>query len=64
MPLSISVGAFAYSVHLLMKPPKAPRPDQDELPPKWPRLEEARRIIEEYAVELRELIKKLQRKLN
>jgi hypothetical protein len=47
-----------------VKPPEAPRPDQDKPPPKLSRLEEARRIIAEYAVDLRELIKKLQRKLN
>jgi hypothetical protein len=46
-------------------------PDPDELgvnkePPRLPstRLEEARRIIEEYADALRELIKKLRRKMN
>ncbi|WFU28038.1 hypothetical protein QA649_17990 [Bradyrhizobium sp. CB1717] len=32
--------------------------------PKPSRLEEARRIIEEYAAELRELIQKLRRKMN
>ena len=47
-----------------MKPPEAPRPDQDKLPPKLSRLEEARRIIEKDAADLREIIKKLQRKLN
>jgi hypothetical protein len=47
-----------------MKPPEAPRPDQDKPPPKLSRLEEARRIIETYAADLREIIKKLQRKLN
>jgi hypothetical protein len=45
-----------------MKPPEAPRPDQDK--PKLSRLEEARRIIEAYAAELRDIIKKLQRKLH
>jgi hypothetical protein len=47
-----------------MKPPEAPRPDQDKPPPKLSRLEEARRIIETYATDLREIIKKLRRKLN
>jgi hypothetical protein len=47
-----------------VKPPEAPRPDQDKLPPKLSRLEEARRIIEKYAADLSEIIKKLQRKLN
>jgi hypothetical protein len=47
-----------------VKPPEAPPPDQDKLPPKLPRLEEARRIIERYAADLREIIKKLRRKLN
>ena len=47
-----------------MRPPEAPRPNQDKLPPKLSQLEEARRIIEKYAADLREIIKKLQRKLN
>jgi hypothetical protein len=47
-----------------MKPPEAPRPDQDKPPPKLSRSEEARQIIETYAADLREIIKKLQRKLN
>jgi hypothetical protein len=47
-----------------MKPPEEPRPDQDKPPSELSRLEEARRIIETYAADLREIIKKLQRKLN
>jgi hypothetical protein len=47
-----------------VKPPEAPCPDRDKLAPKLSRLEEACRIIEEYAADLREIIKKLQRKLN
>jgi hypothetical protein len=50
--------------HRYVKPAEAPRPDQDKLPPKLSQLEEARRIIEKYAADLREIIKKLQRKLN
>ncbi|MCS3898446.1 hypothetical protein M2171_007579 [Bradyrhizobium japonicum USDA 38] len=37
---------------------------EDEPKPKPSRLEEARRIIEEYAAELREIIRKLRRKMN
>jgi len=33
-------------------------------PPKPSRLEEARRVIAEYAADLREIIKKLRRRLN
>jgi len=40
-----------------MEPPVEP-------PPKPSRLQEARRIIEEYAADLREIIKKLRRHLN
>ena len=47
-----------------MKPPDEPLPGKDEPPPKPSRLEEARRIIEEYAADLREIIKKLRRHLN
>jgi hypothetical protein len=47
-----------------MKPPEEPRLDRDKPPSKLSRLEEARRIIERYAADLREIIKKLQRKLN
>ena len=47
-----------------MNPPEAQRPDQDDPPPKLSRFEEARRIIETYAADLREIIVKLKRKLN
>jgi hypothetical protein len=49
-----------------MKPPEEPRPSKDEPPPK-PALsvsEEVRRIIEDYADSLREIIKKLRRRMN
>jgi hypothetical protein len=49
-------------VNRAMKAPEEPRPS--EAPPKPTRLEEARRIIEEYAADLREIIKKLRRRLN
>jgi hypothetical protein len=41
-----------------------PLSGKDEPPPKPSRLEEARRVIEEYAADLREIIKKLRRRLN
>jgi len=47
-----------------MDPPEKVPPDKDEPPPRLPRLEEARQIIEEYAADLREFIKKLRRRLN
>jgi hypothetical protein len=47
-----------------MKPPKEPPPGKDEPSPKSSRLEEARQIIEEYAAGLREIIKRLRRRLN
>jgi hypothetical protein len=47
-----------------MDPPEKVPPDKDEPPPRWSRLEEARQIIEEYAADLREFIKKLRRRLN
>jgi hypothetical protein len=47
-----------------MAPPQEPLPGKDEPPPKPSRLEEARRVIEEYAADLREIIKKLRRRLN
>ena len=46
-----------------MSPPEEPQPGNDEPPPKPSRLEEARRVIEEYAADLREIIKKLRRRL-
>jgi hypothetical protein len=47
-----------------MKPPEEPRPGKDDPAPNSPRLGEARRIIEEYAADLREIIKRLRRRLN
>jgi hypothetical protein len=47
-----------------MKPPEEPRQDIDKPAPKPSRLEEARRIIEEYAADLRAIIRRLRRKLN
>jgi hypothetical protein len=47
-----------------MKPPEEPRPSNDEPPPKPSRSEEARRIVKEYASDLREVIKKLRKALN
>ena len=47
-----------------MKPPDELLPGKDEPPLKSSRLEEARRIIEEYTADLREIIKKLRRHLN
>jgi len=43
-----------------MEQPKEP----DKPPPKPSRSEEARRIIQEYADDLRKIIKKLRRRLN
>jgi signal recognition particle subunit SEC65 len=45
-----------------MKPPEKPPADKDKPPPR--RLEEARRIINEYAASLREIIRKLRKKMN
>ncbi|WP_166293498.1 hypothetical protein [Bradyrhizobium sp. 2S1] len=47
-----------------MKPPEAPCPGKEAPKPKPSRLEEARRVIEEYADDLRKIIKKLRRRLN
>jgi hypothetical protein len=47
-----------------MEPPGEPRRRVTEQPPKPSRLDEMRRIIEEYAADLREIIKKLRRKMN
>jgi hypothetical protein len=47
-----------------MKPPKEPPLGKNQQPSKPTRLEEARQIIEEYAADLRELIKKLRGSLN
>jgi hypothetical protein len=47
-----------------MVSPDKPNADKDAPEPKPSRLDEARRIIAEYANELREIIKKLRRRLN
>jgi hypothetical protein len=47
-----------------MKPPDEQHLGNDASPLKSSRLEEARRIIEEYAADLREIIKKLRKPLN
>jgi hypothetical protein len=47
-----------------MKPPKEPPPGKDESSPKSLNLDVARRVIEEYAADLREIIKKLRRHMN
>ena len=47
-----------------MKPSDEPRRVDKDEPPKLSRSEEARRIIEEYADHLREIIKKLRRGLH
>jgi hypothetical protein len=44
--------------------PKEPPSGKEQPPPKLSRPEEARRIIEEYAADLREIIKKLRQRLN
>ena len=46
-----------------MKPREEPPPDR-EPQPKWSRSEEASRIIEEYAADLREILKKFARWLD
>jgi hypothetical protein len=45
-----------------MKPPEEPRPDNDEPLSTPPRSNEALRMIEGYADDLREIIKKLRRR--
>jgi hypothetical protein len=47
-----------------MKPSEEPRPGKVERPPKLSRTEEARRIVQEYVDNLREIVKKLRRRLN
>jgi hypothetical protein len=47
-----------------MSQPNDPPPTKDAPKPEPSRLEEARRIIEEYAENLREIIKKLRRHLH
>jgi hypothetical protein len=43
-------------------PPKEPHPGKNEQPPRLSLSEEARRIIEEYAGDLREIVEKLRRR--
>jgi hypothetical protein len=47
-----------------MAPPKEPPAEKDEPSRESSRLKEERQIIEEYAADLREFIKKLRRRLN
>jgi hypothetical protein len=47
-----------------MAPPEESLLGKDKPPPKLLRLEEARRLIEEYTADLREIIKMLRRRLN
>ena len=47
-----------------MDPPKEPLTDKDGPPSKPSPLEEARRVIAEYAADLRGIIKKLRGRLN
>ena len=48
-----------------MKPlPEEPRPGQDKPPSKLSRTDQAKQVVEEYAADLREVIKKLREKLN
>jgi hypothetical protein len=47
-----------------MAPPEEPLPGKDEPPPELAWLEEARRVIEEYATDLREIIRKFRRRWN
>jgi hypothetical protein len=47
-----------------MKPPKGPRPVEEATKPKPSRLETARRVIKEYADDLRAVIKKLRQHLH
>jgi hypothetical protein len=46
-----------------MKPPDEPRPGKDEPPPDLVRAERAYQIIQEYANDLREIIRKLGKRL-
>jgi hypothetical protein len=48
----------------LMTKPDEQAPGKEAPEPKPSRLEEARRLIEQYAGDLREIIKKLRRRLN
>jgi hypothetical protein len=52
-----------------VKPPNEPRPDEDQMPSKASRSEEswseeAHNVIAQYANDLREIVKKLLKKLN
>jgi hypothetical protein len=47
-----------------MRPPNEPRLGKDEPMTKLSRSQEARRIIQEYIDSLRQIIKKLRRRLN
>jgi hypothetical protein len=47
-----------------MKSPEEPCPDMEAANPKPSRLEEARRVIEEYANDLREILRKLRQHLH
>jgi hypothetical protein len=47
-----------------MVSPDKPNPDKEAPKPKPSRVQEARRTIEEYVNDLREIIKKLRRRLN
>jgi hypothetical protein len=55
---------LVFAVHQDMKPPGESRPGKEAPKPKPSRLEEARQIIEEYAADLREIIKKLRQHLH
>jgi hypothetical protein len=47
-----------------MDPPEKVPPDKNEPSPRLSWLEEARQLIEEYAADLRQVIKKLRRRPN
>jgi hypothetical protein len=47
-----------------MNPSDEPSPDKEAPKPKPSRSDEARRVIEEYLNDLREIIRKLRRRLN
>jgi hypothetical protein len=58
------MAPFGFSPnHLVMVSPDQPAPDKEAPKPKLSGSEEALRIIEEYANDLREIIKKLRRRL-
>src|SRR5258708_20845315 len=65
VPLIWLNGSFWLSAYRWgMKPPEEPRPGKVERPPKLRRSEDARRIIQEYIDNLREIIQKFRRRLN